>query len=205
MSRAREWKPRRGSMAALFLELAQPNQQGFSREVAIGEFEGKYQKLQLGNGGSWCRDDGPLARKYNIRRHKSGGKIVAVELQGYKKLAIEKPIPAWIRAELQHQRCVVLDTSTVEIDHKDGRRDDPRLNDPSNVSLDDFQPLSKAANNAKRQHCKQCRESNRRYDAKRLGFPISQYAGNGLYNGTCIGCYWHDPKAFIRAISAEGK
>ncbi len=190
-------------MAALFLQLAQPDELGFSRRVGIDEFTGDYQKLRLGNGGSWCRDDGPLAKKYNIRRHKKSGKIVAIELQGYKKVAIEKPIPTWIRTALQNERCAILDTSKVEIDHKDGRRDDPRLNDPDRVTLNDFQPLSKAANNAKRQHCKECRATNRRYDAKRLGFPISQYAGNGIYNGTCIGCYWHDPKMFIRKISAK--
>lgn len=190
-------------MAALFLELAQPDEQGFSRQVPVVEFNGKYQKLQMGNGGSWCRDDGPLAKKYNIRRHKSHGRIVAVELQGFKKMAIEKPIPAWIREQLLGERCVVLDVSKVEIDHKDGRRDDPRLTDMDRVTIDDFQPLSKAANNAKRQHCKDCRVTDRRYDARRLGFPISQFKGNGDYNGTCVGCYWHDPKAFIRAVSKE--
>ena len=203
MSSARDWTPRRGSMAALFLELAQPDALGFSRKVRIDEFVGKYERLRLGNGGSWCRDDGPLARKYNIRRNKSGGKITSVELQGHKKLAIQKPIPSWIRKRLEAERCVVLDIAKVEIDHKDGRRDDPRLNAASRVTVDDFQPLSKAANNAKRQHCKACRTTNRRYDAKRLGFPISQYAGNGLYNGTCIGCYWHDPKTFISEVCAR--
>ncbi|MCY4145000.1 MAG: restriction endonuclease [Chloroflexi bacterium] len=190
-------------MAALFLKLAQPDELGFSRSVGIEEFVGEYQRLQLGNGGSWCRDDGPLARKYNIRRRKAGSRIVAIELQGFKKIAIEKPIPEWIRERLKNERCVVLDTSKVEIDHKDGRRDDPRLSDTASVTLDDFQPLSKAANNAKRQHCKTCRDTGQRYDAKRLGFPIAQFKGNGQYNGTCIGCYWHDPKAFIRAASAN--
>ena len=203
MSAARAWTPRRGTMAWLFLELAQPDELGFSRRVGIEEFVGRYERLRLGNGGSWCRDDGPLAKKYNIRRHKARGRITAVELQGFKKVPIEKPIPAWIRQKLQNERCAVLDVSNVEIDHKDGRRDDPRLADPERVTLDDFQPLSKAANNAKRQHCKVCRETNQRYDAKRLGFPVSQSRGNGVYNGTCVGCYWHDPKAFVKAAAGR--
>jgi len=74
-----------------------------------------------------------------------------------------------------------LGTSKPECDHKDGRRDDPRLNDPKLVTIDDFQPLSKAANNAKKQHCKECRSTNKRFDAKRLGYSISQWAGNGKY------------------------
>ena len=67
--------------------------------------------------------------------------------------------------------------------------------------LDDFQPLSKAANNAKRQHCKRCRETGRRFDAKRLGYRVSQFKGNGVYNGMCVGCYWHDPKRFNCEVS----
>lgn len=69
-------KFRPGSMAALFLELAKPDELGFSRIVAVNEFIGKYEKLQFGNGGSWIRKDGSLAKHYNIRRHPPGrGKI----------------------------------------------------------------------------------------------------------------------------------
>ncbi len=41
------------SKKELFLELAQPNKNGMSRWVSVTEFVGKYQGLQLGNGGSW--------------------------------------------------------------------------------------------------------------------------------------------------------
>ena len=126
--------------------------------------------------------------------------ISAVELQGYKKVEIRKPIPARIRKQFKEKRCAVLDISRIEIDHKDGRLDDPRLSDPSRVKLGDFQAFSKPVNNAKRSHCKRCRETDRRYDARRLGFPIAQYAGDEIYNGTCIGCYWHDPRRFIEKV-----
>ncbi len=178
------------------MELAIPDAEGFSRKVLVAEFVERYAGLELGNGGSWCRDDGPLGRQFNIKRHKSKGKIVAVELQGNKKVDPAKPIPTHIQTEIKQQKCVVLGTSKVECDHRDGRLDDPRLADASRVTIEDFQPLSKAANNAKRQHCKTCRQTNKRFDAKRLGFPVSQIKGNGIYNGTCIGCYWHDPKRF---------
>lgn len=187
---------REGSLGALFLELAQPDEDGFSRRVSADEFNGRYERLRLGNGGSWCRDDGPLAREFNIHRVKDKGRIVGVELHGLKKQPIAKPIPAQIRAAVAAQRCVVLDTSNPECDHKDGRRDDPRLNDASKVTIDDFQPLSKAANNAKRQHCRECRETGMRFDARRLGFAVGQTKGNGQYRGSCVGCYWHDVKAF---------
>jgi hypothetical protein len=60
----------------------------------------------------------------------------------------------------------------------------------------DFQPLSKAANNAKREHCKKCKESGVRFDAKNIGYPVSQYKGNTKYQGTCVGCYWYSPSDF---------
>ena len=60
----------------LFLALAQqPDKEGFSREVFVKEFTGKYKSLILGNGGSWCRSDSPLGKEFNIERHKEKGSI----------------------------------------------------------------------------------------------------------------------------------
>ncbi len=192
------------TLANLFLELAQPDEDGFSRRVNIEEFTGDYERLQMGNGGGWCRDDGALGHRYNVRRNKKGGRIVSVELQGFKKQPIEKPIPAAIKSQIGSGRCVVLDTTArIEVDHKDGRRDDPRLTNINHVTIDDFQPLSKAVNNAKRQHCKTCRETNKRFDARRLGYNVSQFKGDGDYNGTCVGCYWHDPRRFNHEVTLQ--
>lgn len=203
MSNDQRSKFREGSKPALFIELAEPDDLGFSRSVPITEFVDKYAVLQFGNGGDWIRKDGTLARYYNIRRHPEGrGKITHVELQGFRKVPVtEKPIPDSIGRTIRAQRCVVLGTSGPECDHKDGRLDDPRLSDATLVTLDDFQPLSKAANDAKRQHCVECRETGLRFDAKRSGYQVSQVRGNGLYNGTCVGCYWHDPIFFNKEVS----
>jgi hypothetical protein len=187
------------SKLTLFLELAKPDKDGFSRKVSIDEFIDKYAGLQLGNGGSWCRDDGSLGGKYNIVRHKDGTKISHIELQGVKKSPIDKKIRKDICDKIRQQRCVILGIDKVEVDHKDGRRDDPRLWDIKRQRLDDFQPLSKAVNNAKRQHCKKCRETNNRFDARQLGYRKSQVKGNGKYRGSCIGCYWYDPFIFNHA------
>ncbi len=192
----------RSTLAELFLQLAKPDEEGFSRAVGVEEFQGPYERLRLGNGGSWCRDDGPLGRAYNIRRNKDGKRIVSVQLQGLKKQPHARPIPKDISKEIKTKRCAILDVgSQIEADHRDGRRDDPRLREGETVTIDDFQPLSKASNNAKRQHCKTCRDTGRRYDAQRLGYSVSQIKGNGKYNGTCIGCYWHDPYRFNQEIS----
>ena len=185
------------SKAELFLELAKPNSKGFSRPVYVSEFVGKYARLKTTNGGDWCRSDGSLGRRFNLRREIVKGKIYFIELHGFNKKPIGKCIPSWIRQALDGKRCVVLGISRVEIDHKDGRLDDPRLNDVKQLRIDDFQPLSKAVNKAKRQHCKECRATNLRFDATRLGFLKAQVEGDGDYRGSCVGCYWHDPQYFV--------
>lgn len=159
--------------------------------------------MGLGNGGSWCRDDSTLGKKYNIVRYKEGkgNKITSVELHGIKKSPITKQIPPDIANQIKGKKCAVLAISNVECDHKDGRRDDPRLNDPAQVTIADFQPLSKAVNTAKRQHCKRCRETNNRFDARQLGYSVGQWKGNGEYRGTCVGCYWYDPIRFNKEVS----
>ncbi len=187
---------RKGSKAALFLLLAKPDKDGFSRAVKVSEFVGEFEGLRLGNGGSWCRAESGLAQVFNVERKLEKRTIVEIVLHGYQKRPINKPIPMRIRRKLESKPCVVLNTRPVEIDHKDGRRDDPRLGQPALLTVADFQPLSKAANNAKRQHCKVCRETGRRFDAKKIGYPVSQVKGNGTYRGTCVGCFWFDPLVF---------
>jgi len=191
---------RKDSKPDIFLKLAKPDQNtGFSDIIGLDELAAN--GLGFGNGGSWCRDDSALGKKYNIERIKRGNRIVGVKLNGYRKNPIGKIIPTHIKNEIYQQRCVVLGIGKPECDHKDGRRDDPRYNNPDKLTTDDFQPLSKAANNAKKQHCKDCRNTNRRFDAKRLGYNVSQWAGNGRYMGTCVGCYWHDPLRFNKEVS----
>lgn len=197
-----QFKP--GTRNALFIELARPNALGFSREVSVEEFVGKYQDLVFGNGASWARKEGTLAKHYNVLRLKKGkgNRITHVQLQGYAEKSAQKPIPPKIRQQIIADRCVVLATSKPECDHKNGRPDDePRLSDSSQVTMDDFQALSKAANDAKRQHCKNCRNDGIRFDAKRLGYQVSQVRGNREYEGTCVGCYWHDPLFFNKEVS----
>lgn len=111
----------------LFIQLAQPDNNGVSRWVSVSEFAGKYACLTFGNGASWARKESTLAKK----------------------------------------------------------------------------PLSKAANDAKRQFCKECRQTGIRYDAKLLGYPISYYSGVAEHHNeenACIGCYWYDPIEFKKHL-----
>lgn len=157
------------SKVALFLELAKPDETGNSRKVLISEFVGKYERLQFGNGGDWCRTDGTLAKKFIVERHKQGNSIIAVQLFGLNiKKQIQKQIRSDIVKEISSKKCAVLNISNVEVDHKDGHRDDYENLKPENQKLEDFQPLSPAVNKAKRQHCKICRETQQRFDARVL-------------------------------------
>lgn len=159
--------------------------------------------LKTTNGGDWCRTDGTLGKYFNIERVKEKGRIVGVQLMGYKKNNFSNKIDNKIRESYAEENCRVLAVGGkfIEIDHKDGRKDDFGM--PEQQSLDDFQPLHRNANIAKRQHCKKCKETNIRFDAKLLGYSVSQWIGNERYNGSCIGCFWYDPVEFNTKISQD--
>ena len=53
-----------------------------SLAVDVDEFISRYEQPKLGNGGSWRRGDGPLAREFSIQRITEQGRIAAVELRG---------------------------------------------------------------------------------------------------------------------------
>ena len=78
-----------------------------------------------------------------------------------------------IKKFFKTKRCVILDTSNPEVDHKNGWKNDLAVMNPITQKLEDFQPLSKAANDAKRQHCKECKRSGIRFDARRIGYPLA--------------------------------
>lgn len=190
----------------LFLELAKPNKDGISRWVKTTEFVGEYKNLQFGNGGSWCRASSSLSKRYIVEVDKnltSGNSIDAVRLNGFKT---EKTFSQAIRKDIKDfykdKNCVMLgvhgfsENTKIEVDHKDGRKNDLRVSDKSTQKIEDFQPLCKAANDVKRQICKNCKKTDKRWDAKNiLGNPYSFYQGDENYTDElgCIGCYQYDP------------
>ncbi|WP_104740519.1 restriction endonuclease [Helicobacter bizzozeronii] len=204
----------------LFLELAQPNTDGFSRWVSVSEFSGKYQELQLGNGGSWCRSSSSLAKQYQLEFDKSqssGNSIDRIRLVGFNtEIVFNQNIRQDIKDFYKNQRCVMLgvcgksENTKIEIDHKDGRKNDLRVADVSSQRLEDFQSLCKAANDIKRQICKTCKETNLRWNAKNIaGNPYAFYAGDEHYTDElgCVGCYQYDPVAYrqecVKKIAKE--
>ena len=194
------------TQAELFIELAKPNSLGVSRWVSISEFAGKYDKLQLGNGGSWCRGSSSLAKKYNVeldKKQTAGNSIDRIRLNGFNSAkGFNQNIRKEIKDHYITQNCVMLgvngisENTRIEVDHKDGRKDDQRVSNLATQSISDFQPLSKAANDVKRQICKKCKETDKRWDAKNIkGNPYSFYEGDERYTEElgCTGCYQYDP------------
>ncbi len=193
----------KGSILGMAFEKMFVKDEGFSSSISMDELQQYHHSFYTTNGGDWCRSNqGYLGKKYNIIREKRDGRIFAVKADGYNKnTKINQAIRPDIASYIKTERCVILDIGTnIECDHKDGMKDDWRLNDKSLQKLEDFQPLSKTANDAKRQHCKKCRDTGIRYDAKRLGYSESYILGN-KDSKTCVGCYWYDPKKFNEVIS----
>ncbi len=100
------------------------------------------------------------------------------------------------------------ENTKIEIDHKDGRKNNHELSNLAEQKMIDFQPLSKAANDAKRQICKRCKETNKRWSAKNIkGNPYDFYDGDENYSLElgCKGCYQYDPveyrKTSVKKIS----
>ena len=193
----------------LFIKLAQPDENGVSRWVNITEFVGEYACLTFGNGASWARKESTLAKKYVIEFDKSissGNGIDRIRLNGFNNGDYSQYIRADIKKAIKARRCVVLGTSNPEVDHKNGMKNEGRVMRNEEQRLEDFQPLSKAANDAKRQFCKECRRTGLRYDAKQLGYPISYYSGEAEHHNeenACIGCYWYDPLEFKKHLTEK--
>lgn len=193
----------------LFLELAQPDADGFSRWVYRTEFTGRYAPLLTNNGGSWSRGSSALCKMFNVEKKRDmspGRTIDAIRLCGFRNEEVfSQTIRQDIREAILRQRCVMLgvkgnsENTRIEVDHKDGRKNDARVSDPATQSIDDFQPLCKAANDIKRQICKHCKETDERWDATNiLGNPYPFYEGDKQYKDElgCRGCYQYDPVAY---------
>ena len=193
----------------LFIKLAEPNESGISRWVNVTEFVGEYADLKFGNGASWARKESTLAKRYIIEFDKKitpGNGIDRIRLNGFNDGDYSQHIRADIKKEIRSRRCVILGTSNPEVDHENGMKNEDRVMRNEAQRLEDFQPLSKAANDAKRQFCKECRRTGIRYDAKKLGYPMSYYKGTAHHNNeenACEGCYWYDPLEFKKHLQEK--
>lgn len=178
---------------------------GISPEVTIDDLCKINTNFRSTNGCQWARsDNSALGKVYKIVRTKKKNAVYSVKLDGFNTRAKRnRAIRKDIVDAISKQRCVVLDVGVnIEVDHKNGRYDDENVANLETQTLDDFQPLSKAANDAKRTHCTQCLKVQKRYNAQRLGYSAGWTQGDEN-DSVCVGCYWYDPKDFNGTISKD--
>ena len=180
----------------------------FSTEISIDVLSNIHPNFRSTNGCQWARSDNSyLGKKYIILRKHDKGKVSAIKLDGANNKSIKRNrgIKKEIIDIISKQRCAILDIGTqIECDHKDGHYDVLSNQSIDTQKISDFQPLSKAANDAKRSHCIKCVNTGKRYDAKNLGYSQSYIVGNENTQ-SCQGCYWYDPRYFNHIISKDYK
>lgn len=138
--------------------------------------------------------------KYEIEEFKSGNRITKFKILGLAKDKYTNSIQSDIVKKIKKEKCSFLNTyANIEVDHKNGRYNDPRVLDIHTQVYDDFQPLSKIINNLKREHCKKCKTTGKKFDATTLGFLVPNLNGEDVHNNLpngCEGCFFHDIKHF---------
>lgn len=184
------------------------------KETKIEKFERIYEKQILV--GAWITKDDMASKgffpqnntngrdirfiksKYEMDIKKEGTKEKMFRIIGKKKDLSngERLISKKIKENLSKSKCVFTGTkNNIEIDHKNGRYNDEKVLDVSTQTTEDFQPLTKIANNIKREVCKKCIETGHKFDAKELGFKISNLNGKNIHNNEpngCVGCFFYD-------------
>lgn len=185
----------------LFLKLSEPNEDGFSRWVKKTEFVGEFQNLNFNNGCPWIRNFGFLYET------KTEDKVWMVRLTGQKKLS-ERPIHKKVRDFIcsqnsSHSGLPGTSNDYIIPDHKNGRYDEESVLNLETQELEDFQPLTLRENLFKRQICKVCKQTNKRFNAKILGYKIPYLEGDETYEQSvgCYGCYWFDCKKFKQSLT----
>ena len=189
------------SLVSLFIELAEPDEQGKSRSVQKTEFIGEYSKLHFTNGCNWMRS----LRGLYLYETYGRGYYWSIKLTGRDNGYTNRSVRADIIREMTYRVCSHTGFSGttqngMECDHKNGRYDDINALDIDTQTIEDFQPLCRQANLQKRSDCKSCKISGIRFDAKELGYRVSYIEGDSEYEGTCKGCYWEDCLRFKEMI-----
>jgi len=193
------YTPRPGTAPGVLFEIIKDVAPG--TKIPIEGFPPKLQE-QFKNGGSGpFRSDSTFRRNYKIELLKEGSgnaNTHILYLGPQQDDGRRQTIAPWIRkALLTKDACCVICRSKkdLEVDHKDGRKNGTAMH-ISRQQLGDFQILCQRCNQQKRQICKVCKKTDKRYDATQDGFRFPVTRGTLVYEGSCEGCKYYDPPAF---------
>ena len=138
-----------------------------------------------------------------------GTAIYLVKICGFFDRSSTRPIRNDIRSALKDGPCVSCGSSSqIEIDHKNGLYNDPRVLSSETQLVSDFQPLCKHCNDQKRQTYNYTKTTGKRYPASMI--PMLRPFGVDFVEGTddfnpkdpnaTVGSYWHDPIHFMNEL-----
>jgi hypothetical protein len=181
------------------------DQNGISEWFEI-EYLEKTLKFQIrGNGTPLLNKNRGLGTKYKIEKkyickdgikisEQAAGKIIAVRTIGFADIKGYGTPSAETLKIIKKQKCSFCGTGgPVEIDHKD-----TYLDYIGELPLEEFQPLCRRCNDLKRERCKKCKNTGKRFNALTLGYTVPFTSGNENFNEEtrCKGCYFNDPREF---------
>ena len=166
----------------------------------------KDRSLIPNNGVQWDR----TVRKYlNVEYIKENNKTIAYKFNGFNvsNEIKNRQINSDIRKYFDDKNCAHTGSPNKkhnkhEIDHKNGRYNEDDVFNSKTQKIEDFQPLTQESNKQKREVCKKCKKTNKRYDAIYLGYNTSVIEGTLEYNEVlgCVGCYWYDCNKFKKSL-----
>jgi hypothetical protein len=205
-----------------FADLKLGNGGGWSR--LDGSFGKKYRVCTIKCNGKFlfspnCSDEDKAKvekefSEINFAKKKGNGitfiKIIGIPQTDDKST---RSIRSDIRAYFANKCCVTCGDSNIEIDHKNGEYNNPRVNTTSTQTIDDFQALCKHCNDMKRQTSVWQKKNNKRYPATNipmlLHYGIKYVEGDETYDpkdpNAMVGTYWYDPVEFMKRIFDKSK
>lgn len=142
---------------------------------------------------------------------KKGNKILLIKMCGMQNKKHNRTIGNKIKNYFitnKLMKCVSCGTNNnLEIDHKNGLYNNPRVLDVKTQEIEDFQILCKHCNDQKRQTYVDMKNTGIRYPATEIPslkyLNIKYISGDEKYEendfNTMIGTYWYDPVEFLES------
>ena len=140
---------------------------------------------------------------------RNGNGIQYLFIYGIQNENATRPIGDAVREHFKNASCVACgSTCNIEIDHKNGLYNNPRVLNVHTQTVEDFQPLCKHCNDQKRQTYKEMKRTGVRHSAKQIPalrvFGIDYTHGDATYNpndvNAMLGTYWYDPVDFMECV-----